>query len=349
MLFHCFAYAKKSEQFELPECLHSMGNWRIAAGTMQLYRSISFGGRYYKLFLVGYELFEVPTQLYALNEKANGNNLPNDVIMIAIALISINMMLTPMLLYVDASVLKLLTVDAILDTCVFVLNTAIIGASPKDILTDISIWLPAVSLSGTILVAFQPRGLDGIGIEWANNPSTNVSCNAVGDASEEGPVERNEEDGEHENTQWTEDSSRMSADAGKEHEAASMRRRSLGTMIEISVRKAVGGRTQQGVAVVTSACLGVLLFTSMLIRSSVRYHACIAEHGEGWTCSEPQAHFKNGLFGPTSCAIEEVLALSCGGKQFSKLPKMTLFKNITTINVFGNKNWLLCLTKFSMF
>ena len=66
---------REGEQTELPECLDPLGNHWIVTAAMQFYRSISFGGRFYKLALVGYELFEVPAQLYALNEKAAENNL----------------------------------------------------------------------------------------------------------------------------------------------------------------------------------------------------------------------------------------------------------------------------------
>ena len=95
--------------------------------------------------------------------------------MTAMALISINMILTPALLYVDVAVAVLLMVDVALYSCVFVLNTAVIGASPENMLTDISIWLPAVSMSVIILTAFQPRRLDQTGIEWAENPSNDAS------------------------------------------------------------------------------------------------------------------------------------------------------------------------------
>ena len=107
--------------------------------------------------------------------------------------------------------------------------------------------------------------------------------------------------------------------------------------MESSVRRALGGRTRQRLAVAAFTCLGVVLFTSTVIRGSVQYHACIEEHGEGWTCSVPQAHFGNGLFRSTFCATGKVRSLSCGGMQFAKLPNMTLFTDVTTIDVSGNK------------
>eukprot|EP00949_MAST-11_sp_MAST-11-sp1_P005312 g5312.t1 len=275
--------------------------------------SISFGGRFYKLYLVGYELFEVPTQLYALNVKAATNELQNGVIMTATALISINMIVTPTLVYFDATAATLLIVDAALDTCAFLLNTAVIGASPEDLLTDISIWLPAVSLSGIILIAFQPQKL------------------------EQKDIER----GGRESIRWIENisivSSSKSVGRNIEHETGSAQRKSFGTVVEMSVRKALGGRMRQITAVATFACLGVLLFTTTLIRGSVQYHACIEEHGEGWTCAIPQVHFEDGLFGRTSCATGRVRSLSCAGVQFAKLPQMRIFEDVTTIDVSGNK------------
>ena len=310
----------------------------MVTAAMQFYRSISFGGRFHKLALVGYELSEVPAQLYALNKKAAQNDLSNSVIMTAVALISINMILTPALLYMDVAVAVLLMVDVALDSCVFLLNTAVIGASPENMLTDISIWLPAVSISVIILTAFQPRRLDQTGIEWAENPSNDASYDVTRIVDEEGVVKEDTEEGRRESIRCIENASRESAGASFQLERTSARRRdSLGTAVESYVRRALGGRTRQRLAVAAFTCLGVMLFTSTVIRGSVQYHACIEEHGEGWTCSVPQAHFGNGLFRSTFCATRKVRSLSCGGMQFAKLPNMTLFTDVTTIDVSGNK------------
>ena len=200
---------QEGEEAELPDCLGHLRNHWILTAAIQFYRSISFGGRFHKLALVVYELSEVPTQLYALNEKADQNDLANYVIMIAIALISINMILTPVLLYVDASVAQLLMVDVALDSCVFLLNTAVIGASPEKILTDVSIWLPAVSMSGIILTAFQPRELDRTDIEWADNPSNDISWDVLGNVAKEEQEEQNDaEEAKRKSIQGMENASR---------------------------------------------------------------------------------------------------------------------------------------------
>ena len=118
---------EEGEQFELPEFLHSLGNCHFITSANASVPQHFFGGRFYKLFLVGYELLEVPTQLYALNEKASHKQLQNGVILIAIALISINMIVTPTLVYFDATVCN--TFDSRCDSryMCLLLNTAVIG------------------------------------------------------------------------------------------------------------------------------------------------------------------------------------------------------------------------------
>ena len=328
---------REGEETALREYLDPLRNHWIVTAAMQFYRSISFGGRFHKLALVGYELSEVPAQLYALNKKAAQNDLPNSVIMTAVALISINMILTPALLYMDVAVAVLLMVDVALDSCIFVLNTAVIGASPENMLTDISIWLPAISISGIILAAFQPRRLDQTGIEWAENPSNDASYDVARIVTEEASVGEDAEEGRRESIRCIE----MQA-ANQQAQAFSLKgqvreggfpRHSCGKLCPPSV----GRRTRQRLAVAAFTCLGVVLFTSTVIRGSVQYHACIEEHGEGWTCSVPQAHFGNVILRTTSCATRKLLSLSCGGMQFAKLPNMALFTDVTTIDVSGNK------------
>ena len=142
-------------------------------------------------------------------------------------------------------------------------------------------------------------------------------------------------EGRRESIRWIENASRESAGASFQHERTSARRISRHSCG--NTPPSVGWANAATPSGCTFACLGVALFTSTVIRGSMQYHACIEEHGEGWTCSVPQAHFGNGLFGSTSCATRKVRSLSCGGMQFAKLPNMTLFTDVTTIDVSGNK------------
>ena len=73
-----------------------------------------------------------------------------------------------MLLATGASARMLLLVDILLDGSYFMVNTALIGAAPTDVLVDVAIWLPAIMLASMVLSLFQVRKLEKV--EWVENP-----------------------------------------------------------------------------------------------------------------------------------------------------------------------------------
>eukprot|EP00949_MAST-11_sp_MAST-11-sp1_P002469 g2469.t1 len=267
---------------------------------VHMYRdNFGFGGRFYKLALVGYELMEVPAQLYGLNENSKTQDIPNVFIITMVSLTSTNLIVTPILLICEASTFTLLIVDMALDSTFFILNLALIRVSPEGLLTDISLWFPAVMIASTVLDAWHSKEHESL--QWESNPSF--------DPAPQMPF--------YDNT--------------------AHRRASLGSVLEKTVRAAVGSQKRQMFFVVLLASSGLVLFLSTLIRGTLQYNVCIEEHGEAWSCAEPQVYFGNGLFGEMSCATEKVRKFACGGAQFETLPNLTHFKNVKEIDITGNK------------
>ena len=312
-----FTVCTSSMKLNLPTFL----DHRFARIGIHFYNSIALGGRFHKLTLVIYELIEVPTQLYALNEKAGTLDLPNYVIFLAVSLISINTAITPLLYLFEASIKTVLITDIALDGCVFVLNTLLIGASPDFVFADASICFPAIMIGAMTQAIFQPKVViqSGKNIAWVENPQ-DLSGRAYTNSND-----RNMKQGNLE-----------MAEPSLEEQARRSRRRSLGTSIEHAVQHCCGGTLRRAFITILCCCFSVLLFLSTVLRGMTQYNACIEEHGEAWACVEPQVHFANGLFGSTACGTWKVRKFSCEGRDFEKLPNLRLFERLEVVDVTRN-------------